>query len=226
MAATDDLADYLCADQDVRLSSAVHLAARFPVIATSGRVGAGLVACDEVGRVAYVVDGGYLDGSASGTLVEIWNALEDSVAEHNATSVDGPCIVPFAVHIDNGYEEPAVGSADPDPGELLLPFRTLAGGQFGRYANAREAEALEFSRPLTAGGRPIAVVKSDGTTLDDRYARITTRAHPGVKAPLGWSLSDASIDDLREQLDLPVNRLEIDEVSDWLDAPLTCRVGS
>jgi hypothetical protein len=226
LAATDDLIDYLCADQDVRLSSAVHLAARFPIVATSGRVGAGLVACGDAGRVAYVVDGGYLEGSASGTLLEIWNALEDSVAEYNATSVDGPCIVPFAVHIDNGYEEPTAAATDPDPGELLLPLRTLAGGQFGRYANARQAEALEFSRPLTAGGRPISVVKPDGTTLRDRYARITTRAHPGVEAPLGWSLSDASIDDLREQLDLPANRLEIDEVRDWIDAPLTCRVGS
>jgi hypothetical protein len=225
LAATDDLADYLCADQDMRMSSAVYLSARFPIIATSGRVGAGLAECGEAGRVAYVVDGGYLEGSASGTLVEIWNALEDSVAEYNAISVGGPCIVPFAVHIDNGYEEPTVASADPDPGELLLPLRTLAGGQFGRYANARQAEAIEFSRPLTAGGRPIDVVRPDGTVLGDRYARITTRAHPGVEAPLGWSLSDASIDDLREQLDLPVNRLEIAEVRDWLDAPLTCRFG-
>jgi len=62
--------------------------------------------------------------------------------------------------------------------------------------------------------------------LDDRYVRITTRAHPGVQAPLGWSLSDASIDDLRDQLDLPANRREIDEVRTWLDGALTCSVGS
>ncbi|MGB5566067.1 MAG: hypothetical protein WBN93_07010, partial [Acidimicrobiia bacterium] len=146
LAATEDLADYLCANQDMRLSTAVHLAARFPVIAASGRVGADLVDCGSEGRVAYVVDGGYLEGSASSTVVEIWSTLEEHVARHNATATSEPCIVPVLVHIDNGYEDPAPAAAAPDPGELLLPVRALAGGQFGRYANARQSEALEFSR--------------------------------------------------------------------------------
>ena len=226
LAATEDLADYLCASQDVRLSTAVHLAARFPVIAASGRVGADLVDCGSEGRVAYVVDGGYLEGSASSTVVEIWSTLEEQVARHNATATSEPCIVPVAIHIDNGYEEPAPAVADPDPGELLLPVRALTGGQFGRYANARQSEALQFSRPLSAGGSEVIIRTADGSVLDDRYVRITTRAHPGVQAPLGWSLSDASIDDLRDQLDLPSNRREIDEVRTWLDGELTCSVGS
>lgn len=226
LAATEDLADYLCASQDMRLSTAVHLAARFPIIAASGRVGADLVDCGSGGRVAYVVDGGYLEGSASSTVVEIWSTLEEQVARHNATATSEPCIVPVLVHIDNGYEEPAPAAADPDPGELLLPVRALAGGQFGRYANARQSEALEFSRPFSAGGLQITIRTADGSVLDDRYVRITTRAHPGVQAPLGWSLSDASIDDLRDQLDLPANRREIDEVRTWLDEALTCSVGS
>jgi len=226
LAATEDLADYLCESQDMRLSTAVHLAARFPVIAASGRVGADLVDCGSEGRVAYVVDGGYLEGSASSTVVEMWSTLEEQVARHNTTATSEPCIVPVLIHIDNGYEEPAPAAADPDPGELLLPVRALAGGQFGRYANARQSEALEFSRPFSAGGLQVTIHTADGTALDDRYVRITTRAHPGVQAPLGWSLSDASIDDLRDQLDLPSNRREIDEVRTWLDGALTCSVGS
>jgi hypothetical protein len=226
LAATEDLADYLCASQDIRLSTAAHLAARFPVVAASGRIGADLVDCDSEGRVAYVADGGYLEGSASSTIVEIWNTLDEQVARHNATATTEPCIVPVLIHIDNGYEEPAPAAADPDPGELLLPVRALAGGQFGRYANARQSEALEFSRPFSAGGSEVTIRTANGTVLDNRYVRITTRAHPGVQAPLGWSLSDASIDDLRDQLDLPSNRKEIDEVRTWLDGPLSCSVGS
>jgi hypothetical protein len=226
LAATEDLADYLCASQDIRLSTASHLAARFPIIAPSGRVGADLIDCGSDGRVAYVVDGGYLEGSASSTVVEIWSTLEERVARHNAAATSEPCIVPVLIHIDNGYEEPAPAAADPDPGELLLPVRALAGGQFGRYANARQSEALQFARPLSAGGSQVTIRAADGSVLDDRYVRITTRAHPGVQAPLGWSLSDASIDDLRDQLDLPANRREIDEVRTWLDDELTCSIDS
>ncbi|MEA3511868.1 MAG: hypothetical protein U9R51_10580 [Actinomycetota bacterium] len=221
LAATDDLADYLCASQDLRLSTAAHLGSRFPVIAPPGRVGADLEQCSTEDRVVYVVDGGYLEGSGSGTIVEIWNGLEDRIATYNASAGLGPIVVPFVVHIDNGYEEPAATEADPNPSEVLLPLRTLAGAQFGRYANARQAEALEFDRPLTLGGTPITIQTVDGMVIHDRYVRITTRAHPGVQAPLGWSLSDASIDDLRDQMDLGSNMREIREVRVWLDGPLT-----
>jgi len=59
----------------------------------------------------------------------------------------------------------------------------------------------------------------------DRVAHIYPRAHPGSKAPLGWTLSESSMDDLRRQLQTDANRLEIAKVREWFSAGLTCRRG-
>ena len=129
-------------------------------------------------------------------------------------------------HIDNGYEEPAPAAADPDPGELLLPVRALAGGQFGRYANARQSEALEFSRPFSAGGSQVTIRTADG-----RCSMTATYASRLVPIPASKPLSVGVSPTPRSTTfainsNLPSNRREIDEVRTWLDGALTCSVGS
>ncbi len=226
LAATKDLADYLCADQDIKLSTAALLSARFPIVTPSGRVGEALSECGEGPRAAYVVDGGYLEGSGAGTAMELWGALEPIIAAHNTSTPEGSCIVPFFVQIDNGYETPGESAVNEKPTEVLVPLETLVGSQFGRVANAREQAAIAFDRPLTISGSDVVVRSRTSGPIDSRYARITTRAHPGVQAPLGWTLSSASIDDLQSQLDIPENRGEIAEVLSWLAGDLTCETVS
>ncbi|MGH2922246.1 MAG: patatin-like phospholipase family protein [Gaiellaceae bacterium] len=101
LASTDDLSDFLCADQDVRLSTAVLLSARFPWIAPSGRI-------EKCGRdhAINLVDGGYFDTSGASPLVELSSELEQQVEEHNATP-GNRCIVPVYIQIDTGYADPA-----------------------------------------------------------------------------------------------------------------------
>jgi hypothetical protein len=89
-------------------------------------------------------------------------------------------------------------------------------------ANAREQAAIEFDRPLEVGGSPVTVRDVFGTPITSRYARITTRAHPGVQAPLGWTLSGASFNDLLSQLTIEENQDELDEIQQWLTQDLTC----
>jgi hypothetical protein len=220
LAATQDLVDYLCPGQDVKLSTAALLSARFPVITPSGRVGGGLDACDQAGRDAFVVDGGYLEGSGAGTMLELWDHLEPRIAAWNADQTRA-CIVPFFLQIDNGYENPGP-SAGARPKELLVPIIALLGSQFGRIANAREQAAIEFDLPLMSE-RGRLVVSSQSAPIESRYARLVTRAHPGVQAPLGWTLSNASIDDLRNQLLIDENQKELAEVNAWFDGHLTCQ---
>ena len=82
---------------------------------------------------------------------------------------------------------------------------------------------IEFDSPLPSGATALRVLHSPtGQFVASRYARFTTRAHPGVQAPLGWTLSSASIDDLRTQLSSPENLLELAEVSRWLGGELSC----
>jgi hypothetical protein len=222
LAATKDLADYLCADQDIRISTAILLSARFPIVTPSGRIGEDLRACDEGPRDAFVVDGGYLEASAAGTISELWESIESRVAEFNASAHGGRCIVPFLIQIDNGYEATASTSPGARPKDVFVPVTALLGSQFGRMASAREAAAIRFDLPFHSAGRQIRVLDADGQLIQSRYARLTTRAHPGVQAPLGWTLSSASFDDLRSQLLTDENQKELAEVSRWLSGELTC----
>jgi hypothetical protein len=203
LAATKDLANYLCPDHDIKVSTAALMSARFPVITPSGRIGGSLIECTD------------------DPITELWQRLEPRIEafneEHDA------CVVPFLIQIDNGYENPGAAPAGTSPNEVLVPIQTLIASQFGRIANAREQAAIEFDSPLDVGGKRIVVTDPSGARITSRYARITTRAHPGVQAPLGWTLSNASFDDLRSQLTIEENRAELAEIQRWLNQPLTCR---
>lgn len=226
-AATYDMTDFLCVNEDVRLSTAVSMSARFPIVATSGRMaGDPSVPCrSRSDQAVYVVDGGYLEGTGAGTLMDGWDALAPFVESYNAGNVDR-CVVPFMIHIDNGYEGSGAGDGGPPPRELLVPVKTLVTSQSGRFIAARSAAALAFEQPYTEAGFPITVAER-GTNgeapLDGRYVRLVTRAHPGVQAPLGWTLSRASIDDLRDQLNIAENVAALEEIRMWLDGDLVCR---
>lgn len=223
LAATQDLTDYLCADQDIRISTGALMTARFPIVSPSGRIGSELAECGTTPRFAYVVDGGYLEGSAAGTITELWDQLESRVAAHNANPEAQACVVPFVIQIDNGYENPGSGGTSASPREALVPLTAILGSQFGRIANAREQVAIEFDLPFQSAGRPLRIVHTEsGEEIASRYARVVTRAHPGIQAPLGWTLSNASIDDLKGQLALEENEMELSEIGRWLDGNLAC----
>jgi len=209
LAATDDLSDYLCAGEDaedLRLSTAVLLSARFPWVASSGRI----EKCKR-GRAINIVDGGYFDTSGASPVVELWSELEQHVEEHNATP-GNRCIVPLYIQIDTGYADPVRGRGRA-PLEWGVPVRTVRSARDAREANARQAAALAFSGPIP--GR-----KGDEANLVDRFAHIYPRAHPGSKAPLGWTLSSTAREDLKRQLYR--NAAEIKKVRGWLSGGLRC----
>ncbi len=228
LAATYDLTDFLCIGDDVRLSTAVSLSARFPVVSSTARVaGDPASGCrSRRSNAVYVVDGGYLEGSGAGTLLDSWDALAGFVDAHNSAPGATSCIVPFMVHIDNGYESPSSTPSDLAPREFLVPLVALVNAQTGRITSAREEAAIAFDQRFTLAGSPITVVhrtESGTSEVLSRYTRLVTRAHPGVQAPLGWTLSSASIDDLRDQLEIDANLAALAEVRSWLDGDLVCK---
>jgi hypothetical protein len=206
LASADDLSTYLCTGQDVRLSTAVLLSARFPFVTPSGRLpGCGEAGADEDVAPANVVDGGYFDTSGASPLVELWGNLAHDIDEAN---VRERCIAPFFLQIDTGYADP-VKSGDRSPQEILVPPTAVRRARDAREHNARQAAALLFTGALEIGPR-----------VRNRYAHIYPRAHPGVRAPLGWTLSDAAQDELDEQL--RNNEEEIRKVRKWLSNDAEC----
>ena len=212
LAATRDLEDDLCETvdgvrEDVRLSTAAFLSARFPYVSPSGRI----PACGAPSQATYVVDGGYLDSSGASTIEEFWNQLEPLVARYNAGDYPAgqpasSCLVPYLIQIDNGYDEPHPAASTRRPGELTVPLKAALSARSAFSSLAREVAAVTFSRgDLSAG-----------VTRADRYAHFFTQSHPGVEAPLGWVLSNDAQRDLHRQL--RENQSQLAKVRSWLAA--------
>jgi hypothetical protein len=81
---------------------------------------------------------------------------------------------------------------------------------------AREQAGLVFREPLDG----VTLTSGSGQTITDRYAFLAPHAHPGIEAPLGWTLSDDSFDELLSQLDL--NQTGFDEIASWFSGDVTC----
>lgn len=229
LASTLDLSDFLCSDEDIRLSTVVLMSARFPGISPTGR----LEACEADGNgrtvdeptdsddpraVTYLVDGGYLDTSGASALTDVSAALAPSIEDVNEEH-PGSCVVPFYVQLDNGHQRVAPPPSDPEPSELRAPLTATNATRGARAASAEAATALEFSRWFSTAGKRLM---SGGWPLADRYAWIVPEAHPGVQAPLGWTMSPSAIEDLRSQMRQPLNGLTLQEVRRWLAGGMTC----
>jgi len=210
LAATHDLYDQLCNDQDIRLSTAALLSARFPYVSPAGRV-------PRCGTkfATYVVDGGYFDTSAASPIQELWARLEPLIASHNRSG-SGPCVVPFMLQLDNHYKEPRSPGATGRPWDTGVPLIAVRAARDARESGARQATALLFSAPSAAG-----ISASAGGPLP-RYAHLFPRAHPGTSAPLGWALSQASMDDLTNQLRERANQRELGKIRRWFSPELRC----
>ena len=126
-----------------------------------------------------MVDGGYFDNSGMLTLAGLSGQLRSLVEEYNASHARG--IAPFVIDIDNSYQ-----ARDPkftDPGQIAestVPLQTAGvRGAVERWARGR----IYATFP-----RRCAITLAPST-------------HPALMAPLGWTLSEATMDELDMALD-------------------------
>ncbi|MFD9521579.1 hypothetical protein [Streptomyces sp. NPDC059979] len=206
--AFNDGANCATLNRGLRMSTAAHLSARFTYVSPSGT----MYRCAQEGEgdppatsSISSIDGGYLEGSGMAALLEFWSAVEPAVATqnlkvaaHNLTATAKPeaklpYVVPLVVLLDSHYSVKA-----PDPeieplNELIAPVsgrraRTTA----ARTATLQQAALVRFTGPLP------------GTTLEvaspTRSFLVAPRAAPQMAAPLGWVLSEMSINSMRTQL--------------------------
>lgn len=242
LAGMHDVLDFLCLDEDLSLSALAMMSARFPVISPTGRLVRCAPGSDEspIPKAIYSTDGGQLELSATLTSIQMWEAVESRVAEHNATALrlfDTPegtadpkafCIIPMAIHIENGFGEPSRDDGEHPPNEWVDPLTWIHfNAQGGLVSNARQRLAIEFSEPLVAGDRTVSPLSPDPSSDNDkdevpvrRFAFIRNHAHPGASAPLGWALSSTTLDDLVDQLEL--SRAEFQLIETWLSGDLSC----
>jgi hypothetical protein len=190
------------------------LASRFPYVTPSGVVGR----CGDL-KAAQLVDGGYTDNTGIGTIVDLAPVWGAAVREHNdqvLAAGTGEVIVPLVVYIENGTgKDYSVGNDDPVDGigntfkpgtnlssvpELLVPPATklITAKEDGtndrallRDARTAAAAQLCSESPACTGLR---------AKLPNSVYVISQSTQPSLSAPLGWTLSQASQNDLDADL--------------------------
>lgn len=209
--ATRDLTDYLCnglhdvphEPVDIEVSTAALMSARFPIVSPQGRV----PFCGG-GPPISVVDGGYLEGAASSTALELWYAIDERV-DRNNNGKHEHCVVPYFIQIDNSFQDDAPDPIPDRPGQFSGLLDLLGTLSNTRALAARAAASAEFALPFDA--------ISDQSR---RYVQLIPRIHAGSLPPLSWSLSSRSIEDLAAQLS--ANASKIEKIASWYDDPPPC----
>ena len=211
LSSTSELIDYLCPAEDVPLSTAAHISARFPYVSPTGRVERRACAGPDAGLVpqpaiSYDADGGIFDNAGSGTAVDAWRALAPLAAATERTT--GTCLVPVFVQIDNSPGRATVSSAaDPRPSELTAPIAATMGQLSSREAYSRSGAAAAFGYRVSAGGQHVSI--SGVTASGPLWFRIVLYGQPGPEPPLGWTLAPQTVKDMRSQLMATPNQEQI-----------------
>lgn len=216
---TTELIDYLCPGQDISLATAGHLSARFPYVSPYARVSRQNCLHDDgllpPGSVTYVLDGGIYDNSGALTAQEAWRELRATAA---AQEKPNSCVVPLFLQIDNSVDDVSPGARRPP--DLLAPLQALLEEVNSRETVSRASAALELGPARSPAGHE---VKDHQTAIDSLWFRIALTGQPGPQPPLGWTLAESTIKDMRAQLGASENKKQIAKLRQLLTSTtLTC----
>ena len=229
---------------DLQLSTAALLSARFPFVSPSGGLYAcpssspdGTAGPNDPDRNlrTYDVDGGVIEASGARALEETFTAVAPLVREFNedrlraaqdavrraaedrgeaqeqidreVDAVRVGCIEPRLVMLDNGYRSTARQDPADRQSELLLPLQEAGLAGQDASAAAQQDAAASFERFFP------------GSCRDERdepsVAYLYPIEDPGLRAPLGWTLSDYTESDMTRRLDSEWNRTQVELVRSW-----------
>jgi len=149
-----DVIKMLDSTQDIRLSTAMILGARFPYMSPGGKVGA----------KSYFVDGGYFDNSGAGVIHEM--LLEINRLQAPKSGLDSPTrkllqqMDFYVIHLTNTPpEDPAKKQKDkinPLVNDLAAPILTLA-GSYGSQTSVNDARLINYMKELNEGKKAYIV---------------------------------------------------------------------
>ena len=184
--------------EGLRVPTAAMLAARFPYLTPSGRVGP----CVRDGRTQppdQLVDGGYLENTGLGTLVDTadvwlpavqrWNAAHAGAADGTSRVV----IAPVVVYLDNatGNDQHAP-QRDITSEAMIPPLAKLRAGSGAVAADTTLQRAADTVTPERVCGATDQVCLHALGGVGHAVFRVFPGTRPQVAAPLGWILSESS----------------------------------
>lgn len=189
---------------NIQAVTAAMLAARFPYVTPSGVVG-----CPG-GGVEQLVDGGYVENSGIGTIVDLAPIWLDPVRSHNEASLASGAdvvdlIVPMVVYFDNDTAGDLAVTAPGTTLEAAVPpvgfLRALTAmgtvpTLLQRAASVVDASSLWSAALPDAGlaAEALKAVRPRGVIV------VNQSIAPAVTAPLGWTMSEQSIQSMNQAL--------------------------
>jgi hypothetical protein len=187
-----------CTGPGLTWATAAMLSARFPTVTPAGRV----ARCDHR-QDLQLVDGGYAEASGVGTLAEIAPRLAEKIRTANAAPDTRTYIVPIVVYLeDETHAELEVPEPDLAP-ELLVPIAGL-GAASNMNSSAtwiqRATQALANPCPATSTSCTLAVARIQRMVPGGAVV-VAPVTKPSIDAPLGWTLSSASLERLHDAMD-------------------------
>jgi hypothetical protein len=184
------------------------LASRFPFVTPSGVVGP----CAAQGE-QQLVDGGYVENSGLGTIVDLAPQWQSEVQRRNgeALRLGGPTvdlIVPVVMYFDNGTGGDLAARPTPATPEILVPSTTSGRAKAALVdtpALLRNSARLVATSEL--GGSGGSLPAGLATAIDELRGSsgvvvVQQSTFPAVTAPLGWVLSQQSMDTMDRALGL------------------------
>ena len=193
----------------IRAATAALLTARFPYVTPSAVIGPCPPVEAEGGKAApywprtQLVDGGYIENSGLATITDLSDDWQSLVRNHNAEvlaspSSTEPLVVPIVVFLTNGDRRVVQPAIDTSPvSELAVPLLTYLRGGTSLSGNdallerARAAVELDGFCPGTA-----AACTDLQNHFPSRVVVIDRVTQPEIGAPLGWVMSQASINSM------------------------------
>ena len=217
LAGTKDAFDNTCRQdqgddpQDLRLSTAALLSARFPYVSPTGT----LNSCQNPNDRTFDLDGGLIDSSGASPLALAWPEIVNWLDEHS----NGRCFAPKLILIENGYLSQTKSQPPARPGELTAPLNATGAVRNAQSPAARQAAALAFQKSFPPGGCGGRTNRTDPPSLGEwimpNVVDFFPVARPGIEAPLGWTLSKYSQQSLEQQLGNPDNLCSAAVVRAW-----------
>jgi hypothetical protein len=187
-----------CPGPGLTWATAAMLSARFPTITPAGRV----ARCDHR-QDLQLVDGGYAEASGVGTLAEIAPHLAQKIRTVNAAEDARSYIVPIVVYLeDETHAELEVPEPDLAP-ELLVPIAGLGAASTMNSSATwiqRATQALASPCPATSTSCALAVARIQDMVPGGAVV-VAPVTKPSIDAPLGWTLSSASLERLHDAMD-------------------------
>ncbi|MFE4949605.1 hypothetical protein ACFQ9V_05795 [Leifsonia sp. NPDC056665] len=183
-------------------AGAAMLSARFPIITPAGRLPSGQ-ACAS-GKTIELIDGGYAEGSALGTVADLAPTISSAVRAYNSSRHgNDPYAVPILLFLQNSSDFDLQAKESGVVAEPLVPLD-------GRNATSVQADHRALIQRIVANftrGCPAGADACD--TQTNKFAAdygsaavvVSPFTRPTIAAPLGWALSSFSVTSLSNAID-------------------------